>query len=193
MRHHRSVTLPSTVIRLAHRLFGQPILRNDLRGELVEEIVAMALEPEWQGCGSDWGACDLVRPADGLRIQVKQSAALQSWTLPDGPKPRPCFSIASKTGRYEGSTWIAGVGRNAEIFVFGWHDRCDEGADHREPSQWQFFVVAERDLPDQKSISLSSLRRLARLLPFGELAAEVRGVASDFSSACDFSVARVPI
>ncbi len=167
------MTLPPVVTRLAQRWFGQPIIRNDLRGELVEEIVAMALEPEWQGCGSDWGACDLIRPADGLRIQVKQTAALQSWTLPDGPKPRPCFSIASKTGRYEGAAWIPGVSRNAEIFIFAWHDRTDERADHRDADQWQFFVVAERDLPDQKSISLSTLHKMAKPVAFGELANEV--------------------
>ena len=171
------MALSPLVERLVHRWFGQPIVRNDLRGELVEEMVAMALEPDWEGCGSDWAACDLVRPADGLRIQVKQSAALQSWTKPEGPKPRPCFSIASKTGRYEGAVWTPGAGRNAEIFIFAWHDRTDEEADHRDAGQWQFFVVAERDLPDQKSISLSTLRRLAELVSFDELADRVRTVA----------------
>lgn len=125
------MTLPPVVSRLAQRWFGQPIIRNDLRGELVEEIVAMALEPEWEGCSSDWGPCDLIRPADDLRIQVKQSAAVQSWTLPDGPRSRPSSSIASKTGRYEGAVWIPGISRNAEIYIFAWHDRTDESADHR--------------------------------------------------------------
>jgi len=170
--------LPPLVDRLVHRWFGQPIIRNDLRGELVEEIIAMALEPDWVGCGSDWGACDLMRPADELRIQVKQSAALQSWTKPDGPMSRPCFSIASKTGRYDGAAWIPGAGRNAEIFIFGWHDRMDQEADHRDAGQWQFFVVPERDLPDQKSISLSTLRRLAEPVLFDALADRVSSVAA---------------
>ena len=60
--------------RLANRLLGTPLIRNDIRGELVEEMVAVALDPEWQLCGGDWGPCDL-KQADGpLRIQVKQSA-----------------------------------------------------------------------------------------------------------------------
>lgn len=63
--------------RLAQRLYGTPIIRNSARGELVEEIVAMALEPDWLLCSGDWGGCDLVYPASGLRMQVKQSAARQ--------------------------------------------------------------------------------------------------------------------
>lgn len=61
--------------RLDHRLFGPPILRNSIRGELVEETVAIALEPEWALCADDWGACDLAQVDGPLRIQVKQSAA----------------------------------------------------------------------------------------------------------------------
>ncbi len=44
------------IVRLTHRLFGSPILRNDIRGEVVDEIVGMALEPEWELCSGDWAA-----------------------------------------------------------------------------------------------------------------------------------------
>lgn len=166
--------------RLFARLYGSPIVRNDARGELVEEIVAMALEPDWNSCGSDWGACDLIRPADGLRIQVKQSAGRQSWTKIDVAKSKPCFSIAPKTGRWEdGDRWIAEPGRNADIFIFGWHPRTNATADHRDPEQWQFYVVAERELPSQKSISLSRIEKLTQAVSFGSLAAKVRDVASN--------------
>ena len=105
------------------------------------------MEPEWGLCAGDSGACDLAQRGGPLRIQVKQSAVRQSWHADDSPPPRPCFSIAHKTGRYEGQAWIAERNRNADIFVFGWHDRTDPAADHRDPAQWQFFVVAETDLP----------------------------------------------
>ena len=79
---------------LFDRLYGGSIIRNDLRGELVEEIVGQALAPEWQPCGSDWGACDLRHEGLGLKIQVKQSAARQTWT-PGSRGPGPTrFSIA---------------------------------------------------------------------------------------------------
>jgi hypothetical protein len=89
--------------RLTHRLFGSAIIQNDVRGEWLEEIVAMALEPEWRLCGGDSAACDLVQADGGLRIQVKQSAARQSWHTEGSPSPKPTFSIASKTGRYDGA------------------------------------------------------------------------------------------
>ena len=43
------------ITRLAHRLFGAPLLRNSIRGELVEEMVAVALEPEWALCAGIGG------------------------------------------------------------------------------------------------------------------------------------------
>jgi len=57
--------------RLAQRLLGTPLIRNSIRGELVEEMVAVALEPEWALCGGDWGSCDLGQVDGPLRIQVK--------------------------------------------------------------------------------------------------------------------------
>lgn len=164
--------------RLTERLYGSPLVRNDVRGELVEEIVATALEPEWQLCSGDWGACDLIDTASNLRIQVKQSAARQTWHKADARAPRPCFSIKEKTGRWEqGDRWVEERSRNAEIFIFAWHPVADKTADHRDPRQWQFFVIAERDLPAQKSISLSRIRQLAIPVSFDELVPAVREVA----------------
>jgi hypothetical protein len=176
------MNLPPVVERLAKRHFGKPLIRNDLRGEIVEEIVAMALEPEWQGCGGDWASCDLVRPADGKRIQVKQSAAKQTWHKADARSPRPCFSIKEKTGRWEeGDRWIEERGRNAEIFIFAWHPVTDSTADHRDPTQWEFFVVPERALPPQTTISLSRVRQLAEPVGFDTLAAKVGSVTDRLS------------
>ena len=164
----------SLITRLTHRLFGAPLLRNSIRGEYVEEMVAAALEPEWALCAGDWGACDLKELGGPLRIQVKQSAARQSWHSADSPPPRPRFSIAHKAGRYEGGTaWIAEPGRNAEIFIFGWHPVTDASADHRDPDQWRFFVVAEAELPATASIGLPTLARVAQPVAHTELAARV--------------------
>ena len=124
------------------------------------------------------GTCDLAQVDGPLRIQVKQSAARQSWHSDASPPGRPSFAIAHKTGRYDGLTWIAEPSRNAEIFIFAWHPVADDSGDHREPDQWQFFVVAERDLPLQKSISLSRLRSLASPVAFEGLKAEVIATAA---------------
>ena len=88
------------ITRLTHRLLGSPPLRNSIRGELVEEMVAQALEPEWDLCADDWAACDL-KQADGpRRIQVKQSAARQSWHANNSP--RRC----QRDGRWRATTHL---------------------------------------------------------------------------------------
>ena len=155
--------------RLFSRLYGSPVVRNDLRGELVEEIVGIALAPEWELCGGDWGACDLRHDRSGQKIQVKQSAAKQSWVSGSRGYNLPRFSIATKTGRYEGADWIPGEGRNADIFIFAWHGAAGADCDHADPAQWKFLVVAEAQLPAQKSIGLKQLERLTTAVEFSGL------------------------
>jgi len=136
--------------RLGHRLFGEPLVMNVYRGELVEEICLMGLEPDWRHVGGDYGHCDLVHAQTGLEMQIKQSAALQSWGL---SKTAPRFSIAYKTGKWiDGNNWRKGRSRNADIFTFAWHPQTDHAADHRDPEQWEYYLVAERALPQQDSI-----------------------------------------
>jgi hypothetical protein len=161
---------------LFHRLYGKPVVRNDLRGELVEHIVGMALAPEWTHCGSDWGSCDLRHERTGRTIQVKQSAAQQSWAASNRGYSAPRFSIARKTGRYEGADWVVGRGRNADIFVFAWHDKSSGECDHADPSQWTFYVVPELQLPDQDSLGLRQIERLTRAVKFSGLLSAVDAV-----------------
>ena len=80
------------ITRLTHRPFGGPPLRHSIRGEWVEEMVAQALEPGRALCADDWGACDLRQVGGRSRIQVKQSAARQSWHGDDSLAPRPLSS-----------------------------------------------------------------------------------------------------
>ncbi len=160
--------------RLFARLYGNPVVRNDLRGELVEEIIGLALEPDWALCGADWGGCDLIHEATGLRMQVKQSAARQSWSAgAPSAQPTPRFSIAQKTGRWEGATWIPGAGRNAELYVFAWHPVVTDDCDHADAAQWLFHVVPERALPPTKSIGLPQVRALAEPVDMASLRATV--------------------
>ena len=51
----------------------------------------------------------------------------------------------------------------ADLYVFAWHGVVDERADQRIESQWQFFVVAEQNLPaEKKRIGLPGLKKIAR-------------------------------
>ena len=170
--------------RLFSRLYGSPVVRNDLRGELVEEIVGIALAPEWGLCGGDWGACDLRHEKSGQTIQVKQSAARQSWVSGSRGYGQPRFSIASKTGRYEGAVWTPGEGRNADIFIFAWHGATGEDCDHADPEQWRFYVVAEADLPAQKSLGLPQVEPMAVPAKFHSLRDVVDRVANKLTRLC---------
>lgn len=107
-------------------------------------------------------------------MQVKQSAARQSWHAPDAAPTRGLYSIAHKTCRYEDDgSWTAVRSRNADLFVFAWHPRIDASADHRDPDQWSFLVLREETLPPTQSLSLATLRTLAPETEFVALAATV--------------------
>lgn len=84
--------------KVADAAFGRPLITNVLRGQVVEAIVACALEPEWHWCAADYSSWDFDR-ADGFRVEIKQSAARQSWATSD--KPSSCsFDIAERKGYF---------------------------------------------------------------------------------------------
>jgi hypothetical protein len=112
-----------------------------------------------------------------VRLEVKQSAVLQSWAPAPGTAARPAFDIRERTGHYDGAQWIDCQGRQANLYVFCLYARRDEAADHRDPSQWAFYVVPTTALPKVKRIGIASVRRLAPETSFGELAARVATVA----------------
>jgi hypothetical protein len=148
--------------------FGRPLIQNNLRALVVEAIVDLALPEGWRWCSADWAAWDFEH-ADGTYLEVKQSAARQTWAAPRNPSP-PRFDIAHRKGRWDGAAWIAEPGRYAHIYVFGHHPISDDTADHRDPAQWRFYVVAAGDLPAAQSVSLRSLQALVQPCRFEGLA-----------------------
>jgi hypothetical protein len=143
--------------------FGKPLVNNVLRSIISEASVDAALDDGWKWCSGDWAGFDFIHK-DGTRLEVKQSAALQSWHSPGRKPSNPKFDIARRTGIWEsGTVWIPTPGRNADLYVFAFHPVADpETADHRDPMQWEVFVVPESALPrTSKTISLSAVRRLA--------------------------------
>jgi hypothetical protein len=161
--------------KAAETTFGRPLITNVFRGHIVEAIVAYALEPVWRWCAEDYSAWDFER-GDGLRLEVKQSAARQSWATTDKPSAGS-FDIAERKGRWEGATWIESAGRAAAIYVFAHHPIADMTADHRDPMQWRFFVIPTNALPAKQRLSLTQARRLTDERTFQELSAAVHHVA----------------
>ena len=171
---------------IVKRFYDEPLITNIWRGHYIEALIFFALCEKWEH-PSGWGTWDLENPA-GVRLEVKQSAALQNWggEEPYETSSAPRFDIKPKTAWWDTDeeTWIECVERHAHIYVFAWHPETRRSvADHRRFEQWRFFVVDERLLPEgQKSISLNPLKELAPEITYEHLAATVDAVVSNLPS-----------
>ena len=173
---------------LNKRFYSQPLIDNVYRGDYVETLILFALGEGWEAVGG-WGSWDLEKGVDGVRLEVKQAAALQTWGeryRKEGSRERPpSFDIAPRIGYHTDSAEDADLPagervRFADIYVFAWHpEENPDNADHRRAEQWQFFVAPEHRLPDQKTISLNPLQKLAAAVTYDQLAAKVEKVAAE--------------
>lgn len=152
--------IEDVVAKVSASAFGTPLVTNVLRGHVVEAVIALALEPEWRWCSADYAAWDFER-GDGLRLEVRQSAFRQSWVTEPHIKIVRRFDIGARKYAWEGSVRSALSGRAAQVYVFAYHDVRDDTADHRDPKQWEFYVVPASLLPHAKSISIAGVRRIA--------------------------------
>ncbi|WP_420606850.1 hypothetical protein [Novosphingopyxis sp.] len=163
--------------RLLNRLYGQRLVRNVLRGELVEQMILDALGEDWIA-GSDYGEWDVEHPPSGTRIQVKQSTALQSWSEEGCLASVPRYIIkATRAYSYKTRLYEADPRRHANIYIFAWHPLVDVEADHCDPNQWLFYIVKTDLLPNQQSIGLSRLERLCEPVFISELADAMHQIA----------------
>ena len=171
--------------RLIERVYHQALISNVERGAYVECMIELALSeirPSWR-LTDTWHAWDLEQHETGARIEVKQSAARQTWSSATEASSRPSFDIAPRSGYYVdgGDQWVESPEprRFADLYVFAWHDEADPRvADHRLHSQWQFFVVPEQDLPQQKRISLNPLRERVDSCSYDQLAERTQAALS---------------
>jgi hypothetical protein len=153
--------------KAADLAYGRPLIENSYRGLIAEIIVSNALGPQWNLCSGDWRGWDLAHTT-GCRLEVKQSAARQTWTAPKKPAT-PSFDIRERTGYYEGAMWIPHIGRLAHIYVFAYHTVLDDSADHRDPRQWRFYVIPSARLQVRKTIGLSKVASLSAASSWQEL------------------------
>ena len=175
------------VNRLLNRLYNQPLIDNVDRGVYLEYLVELALkelDPAWE-CMPGWSLWDLEHKDSGARIEVKQSAKRQTWSVgPKAASSAPRFSIAPTKSYWDSATevWIeTKPQRWADLYVFAYHPEYDRGiADHRRPEQWEFYLVPERDLPrEQESIGLNPVKNTAILCSFATLAGEITRVIAE--------------
>jgi hypothetical protein len=153
------------------------ILSNATRGRLAEFIVATAANINIDKCRNEWSAFDLETP-DGIKLEIKSAAYLQSWFQRTFSK----ISFSTKAAVYWGSETNKQSEikkRHADIYVFCLlHHNDKQTVDPLNLNQWEFYVLATRQLNDytrsQHSITLKSLQSLTHSVSYGKLDNEIK-------------------
>lgn len=158
--------------------FGN-LLDNATRGVVAEFIVAKALGVA-SGNRKEWDFADL--KFNGLNIEVKSSAYVQSWEQ-DKPS-RISFDIKPRKQMWDADTnttrEFAGPKRPADIYVFCLLAETDEDKiDPLDTKQWAFYVISTEKLNEtfgsQKTLGLSSLEKMVKPVVYSEIEGQVVG------------------
>ena len=158
------------------------IISNSERGKLSEYIVRCAVHSA-STHRVEWDEIDLISE-EGIRIEVKSSAYLQSWHQRNPSTIQ--FDIAPKRGwSPETNLYDDKVCRHADVYVFcllACRDKVK--ANPLDMHQWEFYVLSTKILdkmvPKQKTIGLSSLLRLgAERVEFQEIHHAVKNAVGE--------------
>lgn len=118
------------------------LVSNTQRGKLAEYIVATAMSCDG-GTSPTWGSFDLLSP-EGIKIEVKASAYIQSWEQKDFSRIE--FSIAESLF-WDGLVYAKEKKRQADIYVFCVLKHKDqESINPLDLEQWEFYPVATHKL-----------------------------------------------
>ena len=152
------------------------ILSNATRGRFAEFIVGTAVGLNPENLRDEWDAYDLTTN-DGIKIEVKSAAYIQSWNQ---KKYSPIlFSI--KPARYwdaETNMQSGEPKRHADLYVFCHLKHKDQNTiDPLKMEQWDFYVLPTYRLDNyersQSSITINSLKKLTMPRQYKELKNEI--------------------
>ena len=157
------------------RWSASDLVSNAARGILAEYIVASALGLADGGkIRSEWDAYDLLT-SDGIKIEVKSAAYLQSWY--HKKLSAISFGIRPTTGWNDETNERSNeLKRQSDVYVFCvLHHQDKVTLDPLNLDQWTFYILPSAILnekcPTQKSIRLESLLKLNPLIVnYGEIA-----------------------
>ncbi len=168
------------------RWIGSDLVGNTTRGLFAEYLVGLAVGAlvgdDSDDVRDEWGSHDLTTP-DGITIEVKSSAYMQTWRQEKEAAPE--FSIAETQG------WDSDSGqysekkkRRSDVYVFCLlNHRTKATLDPLNAEQWTFYVVPTARInevvPSQKKIRLGPLEKKlgARRVAFDGIAEAVRQAA----------------
>jgi hypothetical protein len=147
------------------------LISNSLRGVFAEYLVASAVgfagKPR-----EEWAAYDILSP-EGVRIEVKSAAYMQSWFQ---SKPSAIRFTVSKRRYWDPTTNVLGADseRQSDVYVFALLAHPEkETLNPLELTQWDFYVLSRRVLDDNEvgqSITLKALEKLgAQKVKYQEL------------------------
>ena len=142
------------------------LLDNLERGALAELIVATALGIPTDGVRVGWAVGDLTT-LDGVRIEVKSAAYLQSW--PQDHISKISFRAPKAVG-WDPDTgkYVGAPERHAHVYVFALLAHADKATvNPLDLDQWRFYVLptAVLDARGQDSITLKTLEELTTATP----------------------------
>ncbi len=139
------------------------LVSNATRGILAEYIVAQALGIADKQIRDEWAAYDL-ETKDGIKIEVKSAAFIQSWYQ----KQYSRISFRTpKTLSWGTDTNVQSklAKRQSDVYVFALLSHKEKSTiNPLDVSQWEFFVVPTKTLDARKrsqhSITLPSLIKI---------------------------------
>ena len=152
------------------------LLSNATRGILAEFIVGTAIGLDQKDVRNEWDAYDLTSK-DGIKIEVKSSAYIQSWKQKDYSKIsfsiKPTHFLDPQTLLYQDE-----AKRHADVHVFCLLKHKDQDTiDPLKLEQWEFYVVPTPVLSDyggsQLRIILSKLKKIADPVNYDKLRLEI--------------------
>lgn len=156
------------------------LVGNALRGVLAEYIVATAVGASG-GVRNQWDAYD-IETADGIKVEVKSAAFLQSWWQAKLSSIQ--FSVGPAYGwDSESNSRSTSKNRPADVYVFCVLAHQDKRTVNPvNLDQWVFYCIntaaIDKKLAAQKTLSLSSLRRLGPVeVGYAGLAQAIKQVA----------------
>lgn len=152
---------------------------NTARSKLAEFLVSRALDATGFP-HVEWDSCD-VRTTDGIAVEVKAGAYLQTW------EQRTLSAVSF--GGLRARTWSPQERRytpsstyNADVYVFALMHASDHGSYAAlDVAQWSFWVLSQAHVAatGQSSLGLNRVKALAgEPIPYGLLAAGIRAAAS---------------
>ncbi len=145
-------------------------VNNIHRSVLAEYIVALGLgiaHSQSEDCRVQWQPCDLITP-EGLRIEVKSAAYVQSWDIryPDHVSYR--IAPAQLPDPVDGYVDGAPKQRNCDVYVFCLYKATSPDQNPLDLDLWEFSIlktsILDAERPYQKTITLPSLEKLDPVL-----------------------------